>query len=366
MMTESSQSKGHRMSPTRRSILRGLGAGPVVVVGGAAALQGAEAAVPAGFPSPSRRIQLYAVELPDYSGEKRIGYGRTPETASVPGPTIEMVEGEAIEIVLHNEVSAETLEALRTDEHTPIGISLHAHGVRYGQDSDGTVHSGSWVAPGESRSYVWWARPAARANGIAGSAGYWWYHDHVVGTQHGTGGLEAGLFGALIVRRRNDPLPVSTYVTAFGDGMELNARRYPDTDTYDPANPVRSNTSIVANQGERIEFVNIALGSELHTWHLHGHTWADTRTGMLPDDAWADMVPVIDNKTIGPGDSFGFQVVAGEGSGPGHWMLHCHLQTHSDMGMSTYFHVHDRQGRPPAGDWPPEHGHMPMGDGAHH
>ncbi|GAA5145520.1 multicopper oxidase domain-containing protein [Nocardioides marinquilinus] len=345
------------MTPTRRAVLRGLGAGPVAALGaGAVGIEAASAAdVPASFPAPSRRIQLYAVELPDYSNEKRIGYGRTPESASIPGPTIEMLEGECIEIVLHNEVSAETLEALRTDEHTPLGVSLHAHGVRYDQASDGTVHSDSWVAPGESRTYVWYARPANRAKGIVGTAGYWWYHDHVVGTQHGTAGLAAGLFGALIVRRRSDPLPAHTYVTAFGDAMELNARRYPDTDTYDPADPVRSNTSLVANQGERIEFVNIALGSELHTWHLHGHTWADNRTGVLADVPWADDVAVIDNKTIGPGDSFGFQVIAGDMSGPGHWMLHCHLQTHSDMGMVTFFHVHDRQGRPPAGEWPPPH-----------
>lgn len=76
--------------------------------------------------------------------------------------------------------------------------------------------------------------------------------------------------------------------------------------------------------------------------------WADTRTGMIENVPWADAIPTIDNKTIGPGDSFGFQVVAGELSGPGDWMLHPHMQQHSDMGMTTYFHVLDENGNPVA------------------
>ncbi len=335
------------MNIERRTLLRGLTALPVV--GGVSALSGVQAAaaedVPDGFPEPNRNIDLYAVELPPYEEDTRIGYGLTPESASNPGPTLEMLEGECIAITLHNQVSEETLEALRTGD-TPIGVSLHVHGVRYPADSDGTVHSDSWVAPGESRTYIWYARPKDPSKGIPGTAGYWWYHDHIVGTMHGTAGLAAGLFGALVVRREGDQLPDHTYVAAMGDKMELNTRRYPDTDTYDPDNPRPGPTSFVARQGQIVEFIAISLGSELHTWHLHGHAWADTRTGLITDNPWHDDTRTIDNKTIGPGDSFGFQVHAGELSGPGDWMLHCHLQTHSDGGMTTYFHVLDENGNP--------------------
>jgi manganese oxidase len=346
------------MTIERRTLLRGMTALPVAAGLSALPAVGSQALsspvveaaavedVPAGFPEPNRRLQLYAVQLEDDNGQTRLGYGHDPDSASYPGPTIEMLEGECIAITLHNEVPRETLEALRTDEETPIGVSLHVHGVRYTHESDGTVHSGSWVAPGESRTYLWFARPPARRRGIPGTAGYWWYHDHVVGTPHGTGGLKSGLFGALIVRRSSDPVPDRTYVTAFGDLMTINLRRYPATDTYDPADPKPGPTSFVARQGERVEFVCIALGDEMHTWHLHGHNWADTRTGVIEDVPWADSVQIIDNKTIGPGDSFGFQVIAGELSGPGDWMLHCHMQRHSDHGMVTHFHVLDRQGRP--------------------
>jgi FtsP/CotA-like multicopper oxidase with cupredoxin domain len=333
----------------RRTLLKGAGTLPLAA--GVSALSSgvwtADAAeVPAGFPEPNRRIQLYAVQLPDDNGQVRLGYGLDPDSASYPGPTIEMLEGECIEITLHNDVPAATLERLRTDDESPIGVSLHVHGVRYTHESDGTVHSGSWVAPGESRSYLWYARPRAPKRGIPGTAGYWWYHDHVVGTPHGTGGTKSGLFGALVVRRPSDPVPDHTFVTAFGDLMTINLRRYPATDTYDHMNPKKSLTSFVAKQGERVEFVCIAMGTDMHTWHLHGHTWADTRTGLLGDVPWADDIRSLDNKTIGPGDSFGFQVIAGELSGPGDWMLHCHMQHHSDMGMWTHFHVLDRQGLP--------------------
>jgi manganese oxidase len=336
------------MTIERRTLLRGLTAIPMTA--GAAGLGGVQAAMaealPTGFPEPNRSIQMYAVQLPDDNGQTRLGFGLDPDRASYPGPTIEMLEGECIAITLHNQVPAATLERLRTDSDAQLGVSLHAHGVRYTRDSDGTMQTDSYVSPDESRTYLWYARPPARKRGIAGTAGYWWYHDHVVGTMHGTGGLKSGLFGALIVRRLGDPLPDHTYVTAFGDLMTINLRRAPATDTYDPADPKPGLTSFVANQGQRVEFVGIALGTDVHTWHLHGHNWADTRTGVIEDVPWADSVRITDNKTIGPGDSFGFQVVAGELSGPGDWMLHCHMQQHSDMGMSTFFHVLDRQGRP--------------------
>jgi FtsP/CotA-like multicopper oxidase with cupredoxin domain len=82
----------------------------------------------------------------------------------------------------------------------------------------------------------------------------------------------------------------------------------------------------------------------MHEFHLHAHTWADNRTGWLsaPDDE----TRVIDAKSVGPSESWGFQVVAGDQSGPGDWMLHCHIQEHSDRGMVTFFRVLPATGVP--------------------
>lgn len=93
----------------------------------------------------------------------------------------------------------------------------------------------------------------------------------------------------------------------------------------------------MANLGERVEFVVIGHGELLHTFHLHAHRWANTRNGLITSPT--DDAQLVDNRTVGPADSFGFQVVAGEHVGEGAWMYHCHVQGHSDLGMEGLFIV---------------------------
>ncbi|MEV0809071.1 multicopper oxidase domain-containing protein [Micromonospora sp. NPDC050200] len=327
-------------------VLTLLGAGGLAVAGSGVF----SAERPEGCTKPDRSIQLYAVELPKDGTQIRLGYGLTPQTASYPGPTMEMMEGECLAITLHNQVPVATLEQLRTDPAHPLGVSLHVHGVKYTQLSDGTVQSGSFVPPGQSRTYTWFAQQRNNRTGSPGTAGYWWYHDHVVGGPHGTQGLGAGLFGGLVVRRPGDPKPDRTYTVVFGDRQSINLRRGAATDTCDAQNPQPGPTCLVARKGEKVEFIVVGIGNDMHTFHLHGHSWADTRTGVVGNgQPFADSVPIIDNKPLGPGDSFGFQVAAGDSVGPGHWMLHCHMQFHSDGGMSTMLHVLDESGAMPPG-----------------
>ncbi len=336
--------------PSRAGLLGLVVAAGVLAGGGLATAADQAADLSAGCARPARTMDLYAVALPpdQVTGQIRLGYGLTPQTASYPGPLIEMTEGQCLAVTLHNQVPAETLARLRTDPAHPLGVSLHVHGVKYARSSDGTVDSGSYVPPGGSRTYTWFAKRPDRVRGTPGTAGYWWYHDHVVGGPHGTQGMGSGLFGALVVRRPGDPRPDRSFTVAFGDRQTINLRRGAQTDTCDHANPVPGPACLVARLGQRVEFVVIGIGNDMHTFHLHGHAWADTRTGTVARSAtWSDSVPVIDNRTLGPGDTFGFQVVAGDSVGPGDWMLHCHMQFHSDAGMSTMFHVLDPSGRPP-------------------
>lgn len=265
--------------------------------------------------APTETVTLYAERVGD-----GVGYGLSPSTASVPGPTLEMVEGDCLEVTLVN--------------NTARRVSIHTHGVDYRPRSDGTPLNAGCTQPGESRTYVFGSHaPRERADGTvdAGSAGYWHYHDHCMGGKHGTLGVESGLFGALIVRRAGDPVPDRPPFVVAMVNDTINLRRAPDTPLFE------------ANHGERIEFVVIGHGELFHTFHLHGHRWADTRTGTLPDGQ-AD-VAQMDNRTVGPADSFGFQVLAGEGVGPGAWMYHCHVQSHSDSGMSGLLLVRTADGR---------------------
>jgi len=272
--------------------------------------------------SACRRISLYAEELPSSpEGDIRLGYGTTPDTAATPGPLIEMTEGGCLKIRLRNDISRATLQKLKDqfggESDLPLAVSIHPHGAKYHRDSDGTMSSDSYVLPGQTRTFTWMA--------TQNTAGYWWYHDHVIGTEHGTGGIATGLTGGLIIRRPGDLHPdVPTFVVAMGDGFTIDYRKYPDTPTFE------------AREGQRIEFLVYAWGNETHAFHLHAHSWADNRTGIFQSGS---DTAAIDNKTIGPASSFGFQVIAGQDVGPNDWMYHCHVQFHSDLGMMGFLRV---------------------------
>jgi FtsP/CotA-like multicopper oxidase with cupredoxin domain len=259
---------------------------------------------------PTNTLTLFAENL----APGRIGYGLTPKSASIPGPTIEMTEGECLQVTLVND--------------TKRSLSTHYHGVSYTVASDGTPLNRSCVAPGRTRSYVIQAQaPTTRADGSfdPGSAGYWHYHDHCLGTPHGTGGIRQGLFGALVVKPATGyQEPVRRCVLVMSK-TTFNLRKAPNT------------PSCTSNMGDRVEFIVIGHGELLHTFHLHGHRWSDTKMGVAA--SLSDQSRIIDNKTVGPADSFGFQVIAGEHVGPGAWMYHCHVQSHSDAGMAGIFMV---------------------------
>ena len=348
------------MKPIRATTLAALAtviavAIPVVAVTGGGAIASILNLDPEGNPrpegcqTPTRKMTMYAEEIRSADGAlKGLGWGTTPDNASIPGPTLEMLEGECLEITVVNDVKLGTLRQLADtyggyrNGDGELGVSLHVHGVKYTIGSDGTSHSDSYVPPGQSRTYTWYAEPRiALANGFVspGTAGYWWYHDHVVGTKHGTGGIYEGLYGALIVRRPQDPKPDKTFPVFMGPGMKINGQVHSDENGLpeDCKEEHAGPHCLTAAKGERVEFVVVNIGDEFHTFHLHGHSWADNRTGLLTGPA--DETRVIDAKGFGPSESFGFQVIAGHQVGAGDWMLHCHVQGHSDGGMATFFRV---------------------------
>lgn len=151
----------------------------------ATSAEGAPKTAPAG--GQVRHLTLYAEKLAD----GQMGYGLEKGKASIPGPLIELVEGDTLHIEFENAMD--------------VPVSLHAHGVDYDIANDGTRMSKSHVEPGGTRTYTWRTHaPGRRADGTwrPGSAGYWHYHDHVVGTEHGTGGIRKGLYGPVVVRRK--------------------------------------------------------------------------------------------------------------------------------------------------------------------
>jgi bilirubin oxidase len=102
---------------------------------------------------------------------------------SVPGPTLEVNEGDRVIIHFENKLSVPT--------------TVHWHGLHIPFDSDGSPFHP--VQPGGKRIYSFTLKK--------GSAGTYWYHPH---PNHSTGYQVAkGLYGAIIVRAPDDPLPRS-------------------------------------------------------------------------------------------------------------------------------------------------------------
>jgi hypothetical protein len=90
-----------RAGQPRRTALRcclavSLGLGGLA--GATAAYSGP--AAPEGCVVPNRTLTLHAVELPSVQGQVRLAYGLTRSTATIPGPTIELVEGDCLALTV--------------------------------------------------------------------------------------------------------------------------------------------------------------------------------------------------------------------------------------------------------------------------
>ena len=102
---------------------------------------------------------------------------------SSPGPTLEANEGDKIIVHFVNEL----------DEPT----TVHWHGIHLPADQDGSPFH---PVPAKSRRDYVFTIPR-------GSAGTYWYHPHL---HHRTGyQIAKGLYGAIVVRAPDDPLPKS-------------------------------------------------------------------------------------------------------------------------------------------------------------
>jgi bilirubin oxidase len=101
--------------------------------------------------------------------------------SSVPGPLIEVYEGDTVRIRLENQLAQET--------------TVHWHGLPVPPDQDGNPMDP--VAPGANRLYEF-TLPV-------GSAGTYWYHPHP--HEFTAEQVFRGMAGLFIVRSRTDPVP---------------------------------------------------------------------------------------------------------------------------------------------------------------
>jgi manganese oxidase len=249
------------------------------------------------------RTVTYRRFSPRWRRPLRNGHPNETGGGAIPGPLIRARVGDRIVVHFKN------MDTLRDAPH-----SMHFHGVRYAAASDGSwiptfSGPGGRVEPGETFTY--------RLRAVRGSIGVWPYHDHSPTMMES---IEGGMYGAISIFGRREQRPDREFVVFFeatADFQTINGRAF------------LGNTPVYrARKGERIQWDVLALGSEHHTFHVHGHRWRE------PDGAFRD------TKTIGPADSFSFRWQEDVG---GPWLYHCHVEDHMDRGMIGLYRVPGRR-----------------------
>ena len=221
---------------------------------------------------------------------------------TVPGPSIEVNEGDRVRIVFENRL--------------PELTTVHWHGLEVPIEMDGVPGiSQDPVPPGGRFVYEFTVH----------QHGTFFYHSHFAMQEM------MGMLGFFIIhpRRRYLPavdrdfgfllqewalLPNNTVPNSLAmefNWLTLNGKAGPAT------------TPLICKQGERVRLRFVNLGMDHHPMHLHGHQWVTTATegGRVPEAAWTpgntELVGVAQARTV----EFVAEYI-------GDWMLHCHLPHH--------------------------------------
>ena len=221
---------------------------------------------------------------------------------SVPGPTIEVNEGDRVRIILENRL--------------PEMFAPHWHGLEVPGNMDGVPGiSQAPIKPGESHTYEF----TIRQNGT------FFYHSHMPMQEM------MGMIGLFIVHpaKPHAPrvdrdfglilqgwaiLPNNTVPNTLAmefNWLTFNGKSGPAT------------TPLVVKRGERVRIRLVNLGMDHHPIHLHGHqfhvtgTEAGRATGPFTMAENTVLVGVAQARDI----EFDAKYV-------GDWMLHCHLPHH--------------------------------------
>jgi FtsP/CotA-like multicopper oxidase with cupredoxin domain len=220
----------------------------------------------------------------------------------IPGPLIRARVGDRIVIHFKN------MDRLYKRPH-----SMHFHGVHYKPSSDGAYLPGfsgrdADVKPGRSYTY--------RLRAGSDSMGVWPYHDHSP-SMHDS--IDGGMYGMLSILGAGEPAPDRELQVVFapmGDFQTISGRAFV------------GNTPVFKSRvGELVQWDVMAMGSEHHTFHVHGHRWRE------PDGTPRD------TQNVGPAESFR---IRWREEDPGTWLYHCHVEAHMAAGMIGIYQVSRR------------------------
>jgi FtsP/CotA-like multicopper oxidase with cupredoxin domain len=232
--------------------------------------------------------------------------GRTVDVwgynGSMPGPTIEVNEGDRVRIRFRNAL--------------PEATTVHWHGLEVPIDMDGVpAISQPLVEPGGTFTYEF----TLHQNGT------FFYHSHMAMQQM------LGMIGMFIIHPRSAYRPAvqKDFGLILQGWAILPNNTVPNTLAMEfnlltmngKVGPAISPLLVKLGERVRIRFVN--LGMDHHPMHLHGNQFVVTGTegGRVQESLWHPMNTVI----VGVAQARNVEFDANR---VGDWMLHCHLPHH--------------------------------------
>ena len=228
---------------------------------------------------------------------------------SVPGPTIEVNQGDHVRVIF--------------DNHLPEMTAVHWHGFEVPMEMDGSVGLGQDpVAPGGRFVYEF----------TLNQHGTFFYHSHFAMQEM------MGMLGMFIMHPAEPLTPrvdrdfgiilqewallpnntVPNTLSMEFNWLTFNGKSGPAT------------TPMIVKHGERVRIRLINIGMDHHPIHLHGTQFAVTGTeaGRIPNHLWYAQNTVLVGVAQARDIEFDAKYV-------GDWMLHCHLPHHMMNQMAS-------------------------------
>jgi FtsP/CotA-like multicopper oxidase with cupredoxin domain len=221
---------------------------------------------------------------------------------SMPGPTIEVNEGDRVRIMLHNNLPEDT--------------TIHWHGLEIPIEMDGMPYiSQPPVKPGGMFTYEFTLH----------QHGTFFYHSH--------GAMQEmmGMIGLFIIQPRKPYRPIvhKDFGLILQEWAVLPNNTVPNTMAMEfnwltiNGKAAPATTPLIVKQGERVRIRLVNLGMDHHPIHIHGHQFYVTGTegGRVPESGWYPGNTVLVG--VAQARDIEFDAIY-----QGDWMLHCHLPHH--------------------------------------
>ncbi|MEO8434603.1 MAG: copper oxidase [Pyrinomonadaceae bacterium] len=245
------------------------------------------------------RLDPEVVKVQLIPGKEMYAWGYS---GSVPGPTVEVNEGDRVRFIVTNKL--------------PEATTMHWHGLEVPLNMDGVPFiSQPLIEPGQTFVYEF----TLHQNGT------FFYHSHMAMQEM------MGMIGLFIIHPRqaysprvdkdfglvlqewallpNNPIPNSLAMEF--NWLTINGKAGPAT------------TPMIVKQGERVRLRIVNLGMDHHPMHIHGNQFYVTGTegGRAPESTWFPGNTVLVG--VAQARDVEFDAVF-----PGDWMFHCHLPHH--------------------------------------